>query len=287
MLKAPKEDIVSAEFEGKTIAQAIENACRATGLASDQLTYEVLCQGASGLFGLVGVRKARIRVFLPEAAPAPAGPETCAMPVTPRPKPGLAPDRFQPQQAPSLQAEAALKLGTQALQRMADAITEGTTVDGQTQNGQIQFNLNGGNLGLLIGKHGQTLEALHYLADKIINRGNVDRLRIHVDVEGYLEKRGQGLKEKAIRLAANARRNGRPLTLEPMSAYERRIIHMALKNDASVRTQSVGDGLSRQLIIYPLGISGHAKKHTGPTPGAPDKGKPRTRRHRPAKDRTV
>jgi len=253
---------VPAEFEGKNVAQAVDNACQALGIDKTRLIYEIVCQGSSGIFGLVGIRKARIRVAAaePTASSPTTGPGKA---ITDSPLPTEAENAVQtPAETAGLdrqRIDAARNAGHQALQRIVAAITDGAQVTTLNLAAALHFNISGGNRGLLIGKHGQTLDAIQYLADKIVNRGNAERVRIHVDVEGYQEKRGQQLTDMALRLAAKARRSGRPQRLEPMNAYDRRLVHLALKSDAHVRTQSVGDGGQRALIIYPrLAAAGKA-----------------------------
>jgi spoIIIJ-associated protein len=154
-------------------------------------------------------------------------------------------------QQSEIDIQASLNAGLTALQRLVDAITDGALVAMQRQNGQVHYDIKGGNLGLLIGKRGQTLDALQYLVDKIVNRNNAARVQIQVDVEGYLAKRCENLREMAVRMATKAKRSGKPLTLEQMSPYDRRIIHEALKDNRDVRTQSIGEGALRKLIISP------------------------------------
>jgi len=253
---------VAPQFEGKTLDLAVDNACQALGIDKQQLTYAVIEKGSSGIFGLVGTRKARIQVVLPQSTPPMPVRKTEAndLPAADGSAAGLLQATADVGQA-RLPADqnAARRLGTQALQRLVDAITAGASVACHHHNGHLAFTIKGGNQGLLSGKHGQTLEALQHLADKIINRAGNDRIRVQVDVEGYLEKRAQTLKQMASRLAAQARRSGTPQTLAPLSAFERRIIHTALKNDTSVRTQSQGEGPERKLVIYPR----HAPSGTG------------------------
>ena len=108
---------------------------------------------------------------------------------------------------------------------------------------------------MLIGKKGQTLEAMQSLVEKIVNKqnnsNNGDKIRIQVDVEGYLETRKINLEKLARRMAVKSKRTSKPISLGQMSAYDRRIVHMALKDDSGVRTQSRGEGYLRKVVIFP------------------------------------
>lgn len=148
-------------------------------------------------------------------------------------------------------SQAAIDLGVEAVQKMADLITEDAHVEAITIEDRLTLQINGGNTGILIGRKGQTLDAMQFLADKIINRQNDARVRVKVDIEGYMETRKANLKHLALKMAEKAKKTGRPATINQMSAQDRRIVHLALKEDAQVRTQSMGDGYYRRLVIFP------------------------------------
>ena len=115
------------------------------------------------------------------------------------------------------------------------------------------MNVAGGNAGVLIGKKGQTLEAIQSLVDKIVNKHNNhhDKIRVQVDVEGYLKTRKLNLEKLAMRLADKSKRIRKPISLGQMNGYDRRIVHMALKDDPEVETKSRGEGYMRKLVIFP------------------------------------
>ena len=121
-------------------------------------------------------------------------------------------------------------------------------------NGEgLLFSVKGRDAAILIGKRGQTLEAIQSLIEKIVNKhnGNNGKIHVQVDVEGYLQTRQENLEKLAHKLAAKSKRIGKPIALSQMSAYERRIIHLVLKNDPGVRTKSRGEGYLRKLVIFP------------------------------------
>ncbi|NDY73200.1 RNA-binding protein [Desulfobacter hydrogenophilus] len=148
-------------------------------------------------------------------------------------------------------SQASIDLGIEAVQKMADLITEDAHVEAITEENKLTLQINGGNTGILIGRKGQTLDAMQFLTDKIINRQSESRVRVKVDIEGYMETRKANLKHLALKMAEKAKKTGRPATINQMSAQDRRIVHLALKDDAQVRTQSMGDGYYRRLVIFP------------------------------------
>ncbi len=253
---------VVQEFEGKTIEDAIQKACDRLNVVRDALTYEIITHGSSGIFGIVGVRKARIRVkhapgdarldSVPEAAPAAVGrvdqKKTDAGETPAAENVSRAEDGAAGEQSPDA---AVLDLGRQALQKMVDAITSDASIDGHLNGDHILFRIQGGNAAILIGKHGQTLEAIQYLVEKIVNRRAESRVHLQIDVGGYLENRRKNLRSLARRMAAKAKKNGKPVTIGQLKPQERRIVHLELKEDQNLRTQSVGDGFVRKLIIIP------------------------------------
>ena len=134
---------------------------------------------------------------------------------------------------------------------MADLITDDATVTAVTEQDRLTLRIEGGNAGILIGRKGQTLDAMQFLTDKIINRKSDARVRVKVDIEGYMETRKSNLRHLAYKMADKAKKTGRPATINQMSAQDRRIVHLALKDDTNVRTQSMGDGYYRRLVIFP------------------------------------
>ncbi|WP_462268420.1 RNA-binding cell elongation regulator Jag/EloR [Desulfobacter sp.] len=157
----------------------------------------------------------------------------------------------QEEQLPEPVSQASIDLGVKTVQKMADLITEDAYVEAIAQENKLTLQIKGGNTGILIGRKGQTLDAMQFLTDKIINRQSESRVRVKVDIEGYMETRKANLKHLALKMAEKAKKTGRPATINQMSAQDRRIVHLALKDDAQVRTQSMGDGYYRRLVIFP------------------------------------
>lgn len=113
------------------------------------------------------------------------------------------------------------------------------------------FDIAGEDSGLLIGRRGDTLSSLQFLVNFMLSRKLKNRVMVNIDVEGYRERRTQALRNLAMRMADKVKASGRPITLEPMPARERRTVHVALAEHPHVMTQSVGDGESRKVVIMP------------------------------------
>ena len=281
------------DFSGKDIDLAIKNACTKLTLSKNELKYDVISEGASGIFGIVGRKDAKIRVVLPDMdkdAQARAdlegirsivdeafGEETRLEPIRkvektrPEPTRKKESNSFEKPELVDVSEEAvnvsekavdvseeavdvseeAIALGNEALQKMVDLITDDAKVSARTESDRLTLSIEGGNSGILIGRKGQTLDAMQFLTDKIINRKSEARVRVKVDIEGYMETRKSNLKHLAHKMADKAKKTGRPATINQMSAQDRRIVHLALKDDNQVRTQSMGDGYYRRLVIFP------------------------------------
>ncbi|MFP4346916.1 MAG: RNA-binding cell elongation regulator Jag/EloR [Desulfococcaceae bacterium] len=305
------------EFEGKVVEKALQKASEALNIPKDKIKYNVVSYGSSGIFGLVGAKKAKICVTLPPdksksksktdsrpdkksvpspAAPAAAESTSASAPAEPSEgtssepayrsasalvreafdlppesvetdedvaPPEVEPAEPEPEVEPSTEpstpvsepkeadAAEALALGKEALQRIIDLITTDAEIHVENNGDRYLLNVQGGNPGVLIGKKGQTLEAIQYLVEKIVNRHSDKRIRIQVDVEGYLENRRSNLRSLAKRLADKTKQNGKPSTLGQMNAHDRRIVHLTLKDDTEIRTQSIGEGFYRKLVIFP------------------------------------
>ena len=219
----------SVETEGKTTEEAIHKACEELGAPRQELEIEVLSNGSSGFLGM-GAKNARIRATVKEKS-APRISEARPLGAVSDPQ----------------AAETAKKI----LQDILRLLEVEATVDLKEESERILLNIKGDGSGLLIGRKGQTLDALEYLINKIVHKGAEDKKRIVVDTENYRLRREDSLVQLAQRLAEKAKRLGRPVTISPMSAHDRRIIHLALQDDKTLRTWSTGSGLYRKVIISP------------------------------------
>ena len=257
----------SMELEAKNVEKAVKKACAQLDISRDELKYDVISYGSSGIFGLGRTKKARIRVTLPkekegsdlESTKDIANNDVDEIKRTVK---NLIAGAFDDNPVYTFPDEP-VELGKTILTRIVDAITTEASINVKEDPDRIIFNVKGGNSAVLIGKHGQTLEAIQALVEKIVNKRNTQRVRIEVDVEGYLESRKNNLQRQAMRLAAKCRRIKKPVTLGYMNAYDRRIVHLALKDNDHVRTQSHGDGFVRKLMIFPKKNNYHRKRRNG------------------------
>jgi spoIIIJ-associated protein len=218
----------SVETDGKNVEEAIQKACELLQASREELDVEILENGSSGFLG-IGARKARIRADRKELPPGPAR-EASRPPVEVT--------------APGRKAQAALK-------GLLEHLDIEARVEVKEDGERIYLNIQGDGGGLLIGRKGQTLDALEYLVNKMVHKDQEGKKRILVDTENYRTRREDSLVKLARRLGDKAKQSGRPVTISPMNAHDRRIVHLALQNDRTLRTRSTGTGLYRKVVISP------------------------------------
>jgi len=238
------------EFEEKNVEDALKKASLELNIPKEKIKHDVISYGSSGIFGLVGAKMAKIKVTLPEEKPAPAEKKPAAEPSLKESAVSLVEETFGSDCMPTNTKDAEM-LGKSALEKMVAAVSEGARVSVQRSSEKICYEITGGNTGVLIGKKGQTLEALQFLTEKIVNKQNENRIRIMVDVEGYVKNRQEKLRALALKLGEKVKKTGKPAIVGQFNAYDRRIVHMALKNESDLRTHSVGEGYYRKLKIFP------------------------------------
>ena len=226
-------DEVSVEATGETVGEAKWSALReleqlAPGLDREAVRFQVVSEGERGLLG-VGYTPARvIATTVRPATPAPAGPDL---------------DDEQGGEAAVARA---------LLERSLTALGIAGTVAVEEDDDEVVATVSGHDLGVLIGRHGQMIDALQYLANTIAHRAvGEDRRRIVVDAAGYRARRATTLESLARRGAEQASATGRRVELEPMSAVERRVVHEALKEDPEVSTESEGIEPHRYVVVVP------------------------------------
>jgi len=204
------------EFEGKTTEEAIENACDHFQLPSESLEIEIVSVGSPGLFGL-GSKPAKVRVALRGAAEA------------------------------DLVGQA-----QEILETILEKMGETAKVEANRDDDRINLNIESADAGLLIGKQGQTLEALQYLVSKIMSKKSKRKVRLVIDIESYRARHSQALTQMALKYGDKAKKSGKPVTLNPMNPHDRRIVHLALQGDADLKTLSRGEGLYKKVVVYPV-----------------------------------
>lgn len=258
----------SIEMSARTVEAAVEAACEALGVSRDDLnvSYEVLEFPARKFFKTIPA-KVRVTVEEPEAETMqPAAPEKTPA-ETPAPETPAAPAAETPAApAPEAPAETVaddeekpLDIAADArLQAAVDYLTPIFTLMGvqdftfsALQKGEATIlRVNGSHMGALIGRRGETMEALSYLASLVANRQEGSYVKLGLDVGGYRSKREKDLQTLARRTAAKVAKTGRCFALEPMNPYERRIVHSAVSEMEGVRSESTGEGIDRRVVIY-------------------------------------
>lgn len=243
----------SLEMIAPSVEEAIQLGAQELGLPEDALDIEVLDEGSRGLFGLAS-RQARVRLTVRgemEAKEADAGSQSQAHmrdPLT------------SVEAAEEATDDEALKISQdtveELLQRMGVEASVRTDWGEPDSPGKIRplfIEILGDDLSILIGRRGETLTALQYITRLIVGKEMRRPVAVLIDVEGYRSRREQQLRQLARRMASQAIETDKTMTLEPMPAYERRIIHMELRDETQVDTVSVGEGSRRKVTIIPKG----------------------------------
>ncbi len=240
------------EFKGKNTEDAIENACRTLNIEKDMMEIEILESGSAGIFGLVGGRKARIqvRVLSPKAEPE-KEPEEMIL----RREPETDTDEVPSiQESISSETEAGVSVAKAALENILALIPiENTTVKAKQTDGIIFLEIEGDKSGLLIGRKGRTLDALQFIVNKIANKALEKRIQVVIDSESYRQRRKEFLTQMALEMGAKAKKSKKPVTTNLLYPQDRRVIHLALKDDSGLSTKSRGDGLFKKVVIIPKG----------------------------------
>lgn len=267
------------EYHGKTVEEATEAALTALGLKHHQVEIEILSRGSRGLLGF-GAEEARVRVTaLPVAAPKPkpapakpSRPEPVAAPALakltpPEPIAQRVEPTPAPSPAPAPTAAPAPVAGEQDVNQLAEQLLQGLLdrmeirakaeivpyrgVLDDDQDAPLVLNIEGEDLGILIGRRAETLNALQYLTRLMVNHRAQRWIDLVVDVEGYKARHEEQLVRLAERMAERVVSTGRAVALEAMPPRERRIVHITLRNHPQVTTQSVGEGDQRKVTIIP------------------------------------
>lgn len=202
------------EVSAKTVNEAITEACRKFGVTSDRLDYQVIDEGSSGFLG-IGSRPAVIKAAV---------------------------------KIEEVSAEDAAKnflndvFAAMGMQVVVDVVY-------REEEKTMDIELSGDEMGVLIGKRGQTLDSLQYLVSLVVNKEMEEYVRVKVDTENYRQRRRETLENLAKNIAYKVKKTKRPVSLEPMNPYERRIIHSTLQNDKYISTHSEGDEPFRRVVV--------------------------------------
>lgn len=199
------------EVSAKTVDDAIIEACQKLVITRDKLEYTVIEEGSTGFLG-IGSKPAIIKARVKSSVDGSA---------------------------------------TDFLKEVFDAMNMAVVIKAtyDEANNNLDIDLSGEEMGVLIGKRGQTLDSLQYLVSLVVNKGSNDYIRVKVDTEDYRRRRKETLENLAKNIAYKVKRTKRAVSLEPMNPYERRIIHSALQNDKYVTTHSEGEEPFRRVVV--------------------------------------
>ncbi len=256
------------EFTGKTVKEAIETACQELNVDEALLEVDVLEESTRGFLGIVGQRDARIKVRRrdilkevmeakepPSPEPEKGGAHSAQKPEerAPRPRRARRSDAKDRPAASNSEPEGALARAANVLEEILGRMPVETEVQSEVRNGSIYLKIKGDGSGLLIGKKGQTLDALQYIVSKIVNRDIPpgSKIQVIVDTEDYRARKTENLREKALKVSGRAKRTLKPVWFDPMPPNERRIVHMILADDREIYTKSHGEGPMRRIVVYP------------------------------------
>lgn len=204
--------MTEVEKTGKTIEEAVESALVELGVSREEVEVDVLEKPSRGFLGLIGAKPGKVRVRVIEK--------------------------------PARKAQ-------QLLERIFEIMGLTVKMDVVENDQGLLISMQGPDLGILIGRRGETLDALQYLVNLSANKNQENRQRIILDVEGYRKRREETLRKLAIKMANKARQKGRNIVLEPMNSMERRIIHTTLQGRSDIYTFSEGEEPNRKIVISP------------------------------------
>jgi len=247
------------EYSAKTVSDAITEATMDLGITSDRLEYEVIDKGSAGFIG-IGSRPAKIKAREKSEASEIVNEikEKVVKEVKPVKEEKVEKeDKVEAEvkevktekKASSLSKEEVEKIVVEFLDKVFAAMELKVNVKVSFDEESVNVDLEGDDMGMLIGKRGQTLDSLQYLLSLVINKNNEGYLRVKLDTENYRERRKKTLENLAKNIAFKVKRTKRPVSLEPMNPYERRVIHSALQNDKYVFTKSEGEEPFRHVVV--------------------------------------
>ena len=258
----------SIRVSAKTVDDAITEALIQLGVTSDRLEYEVIEKGSAGFLG-IGMKQAVIEARRkPEPKPEIIKEEPVKKPEIKKEKPKQAEKTAPAEKSEEKAVENLEESSTKQKGELAEVTDEAikavedflkdtlSAMDMEVEitskvdeDGALSVEMNGKHMGILIGKRGQTLDALQYLANRVANKHQEGYVRVKLDTENYRARREETLKNLAKNIAHKVKRTRRAVSLEPMNPYERRIIHAALQSDPYVTTHSEGEEPYRKVVV--------------------------------------
>lgn len=236
----------STEKTAKSVDDAVALALAELGVSENEVTIEVIDEGAKGFFG-IGAKDAVVKVTVNNASSKPA---KASKPASKKAVSNSAPD------------EVAAKF----LEGIFKAMELDVNIDAKEgEDNTVSIDISGENMGIVIGKRGDTLDSLQYLTSLVVNKHSEDYIKVSIDTENYREKRADALLALSKRLSEKVARTGKKFTLEPMNPYERRIIHSSLQDNEAVTTYSIGSEPYRKVVIAPKNAKPSYKKKNNNT----------------------
>ncbi len=235
------------EFSAKNVDDAITEACETFTVTSDKLDYEVISAGSAGFLG-INSKPAVIRARVKEESEEPKATVEIKEEKVVESSEKKAEEKVV---SSNFDANDICKKADDFLKEVFDAMKMEVSVNSKfnAHDKILDVELNGAEMGVLIGKRGQTLDSLQYLISLVVNRGQADYIHVKVDTENYRERRKATLENLAKNISYKVRKSRQSVALEPMNPYERRIIHSALQNDRYVTTHSEGEEPFRRVVV--------------------------------------
>ena len=277
----------SIEQQGKTVDDAIQKALEQLQVSREQVSVEILDEGSRGLFGLMGSKPAKVRVMVntestynaikeelqavqkneqvyQETSRSTAAQEDRTRPKEQPQKEQQHEEKQEVQSTPPQYDEEnfqkIISTAKEALQVILKQLQIEYSVEVKRREDQILLNIHCDNENFLIGRRGTTLDAVQYLVNRIANKNAQEKIQVVLDTSNYRVNRKQRLQRLAQRLSRRVKMTGKPVTVAPMNPHDRRIIHLALQDDPSIKTLSRGTGFMRRVVISSNRNSGRNRK---------------------------
>ena len=244
------------EFKGTTKNEAITAACTHFSIPSSKLDYEVIDEGKAGFLG-IGAKPAVIKARVKEETEEVETKSESVSIITEDPV--IASVKEAAEKIEDVDIEAVAKKFLEDVFKAMD-LTVNMDLKYNDSLKNLDIELSGDEMGVLIGKRGQTLDSLQYLISLVVNKGTNEYVRVKVDTENYRERRKETLENLAKNISYKVKRTRRSVSLEPMNPYERRIIHSALQNDKYVTTHSEGEEPFRRVVVVPKKDAGYSDR---------------------------
>ena len=247
------------EKVGKTVDSAVTDALIELGATRDEVVIDIIEKGSRGFLGF-GARNAKVRVTIKESSAEDTLEivkeieETQKVQEVKQPKEVVSQEEVSNNVNPN--AEKAITFLKSVLKEM----NINATFSSRVENDKVYIDISGDKMGMVIGKRGETLDSLQYLTNIVVNKNNEPYVKVILDTENYRQRREETLQKVALKYAKKATQLKRPVTLESMNPYDRRIIHSVLQNSKTVKTHSEGREPFRKVVITPIYQNKNYKK---------------------------